>query len=121
MYAPMSSLERVFKINKHKLNIIIKYIIFFNWKWPWFTIRHHLSFDRLMTLSIPEGLWGSLLKSRITNSTEIVERPQSRKYKATGQAVKANATTKIPFRGCPKQNFKSSLPFHEMLSAYAAF
>jgi hypothetical protein len=42
-------LERVFKINKHKLDIIIKYIIFFNWKWPWFTIRHHLSFDRLMT------------------------------------------------------------------------
>jgi len=28
---------------------------------------------------------------------------------------------KLPFRGCPKQRFKASLPFHEMMSAYAAF
>jgi hypothetical protein len=67
------------------------------------------------------GPWGSLFKSRIKNSTEIVERPQTRKYAATVQAVKANATTKRAFWGCPKQKFKASLPFHEMMSAYAAF
>ncbi|MBW1736966.1 MAG: hypothetical protein JRJ69_05260 [Deltaproteobacteria bacterium] len=67
------------------------------------------------------GPWGSLFKRRITNSTEIVERPQTRKYQATGQAVKANATTKIPFWGCPGMNFRASLAFHEMMSAYAVF
>jgi hypothetical protein len=60
------------------------------------------------------AIGGSIFKSRIKNSSEIVERPQSRKDKATGQAVKANATTKRLFRGCPKQRFKASLPFHEM-------
>jgi hypothetical protein len=37
--------------------------------------------------SAHKGQWGSLFKSRITNSVEIVERPQTRKHKATGQAL----------------------------------
>ena len=37
--------------------------------------------------------WGSLFKSRITNSVELVERPQTRKYKATGQAL----LNRVPF------------------------
>jgi len=58
------------------------------------------------------GLWGSLFKNRITNSAEIVERPQTRKYKTTGQAVTANVTMKRLLWGCPGMNFKYTLPFH---------
>jgi len=40
------------------------------------------------------GLWGSLFKSRITNSAERVERPQTRKYKNAGQAGAVTVTMK---------------------------
>ena len=68
-----------------------------------------------------QGPWGSLFKSRITNSAEIVERPHSRKYKITGQAGTENVTIKSLLWGCPGMNFKVTLPFHEMGQAYAAF
>ena len=67
------------------------------------------------------GLWGSLFKSRITNSVERVKRPHTRKYKTTGHAVTANVTMKRLLWGCPGMNFKVTLPFHKMRQAYAAF
>jgi hypothetical protein len=63
----------------------------------------------------------SLFKSRIKNSVEIVERPQTREYKVTGQAVRANVTMKRLLWGCPGMNFKVTLPFPIMRQAYAAF
>jgi len=60
------------------------------------------------------GPRGSLFKSRITNSAESVERPHSRKYTTTGQAVKATATMKRLLWGFPGMNFKVTLPFHKM-------
>jgi hypothetical protein len=60
------------------------------------------------------GLWGSLFKRRITNTAEIVERPQTRNYKTTGQAGTANVTMTRLFWGCPGMNFKVTLPFHKM-------
>ena len=64
---------------------------------------------------------GSLFKSRITNSAELVERPQTREYKVTGQAVRANVTMKTLLWGCPGMNFKVTLPFPIMRQVYAAF
>ena len=60
------------------------------------------------------GQRGSLFKRRITNSAEIVERPHSRKYKATGQAGTANVTMKWLFWGCPGMSFKVTLPFYKI-------
>jgi hypothetical protein len=47
------------------------------------------------------GSWGSLFKSRITNSVALVERPQTRKYKATEQAVRTKVAMKRLLWGLP--------------------
>ena len=60
------------------------------------------------------GPRGSLFKSRITNSAESVERPHSRKYKSTGQAGTATVTMTRLLWGCPRMNFKVTLPFYRI-------
>ena len=60
---------------------------------------------------------GSLLKSRITNSAQLVERPQTREYKVTGQAL----LNRVPFGEFNRVGSKGQRHDEEALVGLARF